>query len=165
MKYSLYNITHDYLRAIDQLADEPDAQKAADILECIGGALQDKLGNVALYVRTLDANRDMVEQEIARLTIIKDSLSVKRATLVKRMDDAMAAAGITEVAHPLLTIKRKKNPPACEIYNEALLPAQYMVQPEPPAPKPDKRAILAALKAGEQIEGARIVQADRLVIE
>lgn len=165
MKISLYELTHDYMRAIEQLADEPDAQKAADILECIGGALQDKLGNVALYVRTLDANLYMVEQEIARLTIIKDSLSVKRATLVKRMDDAMRAAGITEVAHPLLKIKRKKNIPACDVYNESLLPAQYMVQPEPPAPKPDKRAILAALKAGEQIDGARIVQSDRLVIE
>lgn len=165
MKYSLYNITQDYRRAIDQLADEPDAEKAADILECIGGALQDKLGNVALYARTLNVEQTMVDNEILRLKHIRDSLIVKRATLMKRMEEAMRAAGMTEVKHPLLRIRFKKNPPACEIYNESLLPAQYMVQPEPPAPKPDKRAILEALKAGEQIEGARIVQADRLVIE
>ena len=45
----------------------------------------------------------------------------------------------------------RASPPRVEIMDSAELPPQYLTQP---APVPDKRAIAAALKAGEAVPGA-----------
>jgi hypothetical protein len=52
-----------------------------------------------------------------------------------------------------------------EVFDESMVPAVYMNVPEPPAPKPDKAAIRRAIKAGQDVPGARIVKRDRLEIK
>jgi hypothetical protein len=44
---------------------------------------------------------------------------------------------------------------SCEIEDEALIPLEYMVE-VPASFKPDKRALLAAMKNGEKISGAKL---------
>ena len=41
----------------------------------------------------------------------------------------------------------------------------WMVQPEPPPPAPDKKAIASALKCGEDVPGCRLVQGTRVEIK
>jgi hypothetical protein len=73
-------------------------------------------------------------------------------------------AGVSKIECPWFVIAVKKNPPAVVLDDEAAVPQAFKVQPEPPAPRPDKKAIAAALKAGEDVPGCRLVQSDRLEI-
>lgn len=54
---------------------------------------------------------------------------------------------------------------AVDVFEPALLPAQFMRQPEPPLPAPDKTAIKDALKAGQDVPGARLATTNRLEIK
>ena len=56
-------------------------------------------------------------------------------------------------------------PVAVVIADGAQLPPQYMTQPEPPPPRPDKAALKAALQAGEVIDGAWLQQGERLEVK
>jgi hypothetical protein len=48
------------------------------------------------------------------------------------------------------------------VFDAAQVPAEFMKQPEPPPAAPDKTAIKAALKAGTDVPGARLVRGQRL---
>jgi hypothetical protein len=58
----------------------------------------------------------------------------------------------------------RENPAAVEVYEPGLIPQQFMRQPEPPPPSPDKTAIKDALKAGKDVPGCRLTQGKRLDI-
>lgn len=166
MNLTLHEITDDYLRAIDQLSDEPDPQKAQDILECIGGSLQQKASNVALFYRNLEAIGDAIEDEIKRLQGKQAAITAKQERLLGYLAGNLKRAGITRIEDsPLVTIKFAKNPASVDVLAESQIPEQFWVQPEPPPKRLDKRAILAALKQGEDVPGACIKQGERLVIE
>ena len=55
---------------------------------------------------------------------------------------------------PSATISVTRRPPGLVIADEADIPAQFWVQPDPPAPKLDKKALLAALNDNQVIPGA-----------
>jgi Siphovirus Gp157 len=65
----------------------------------------------------------------------------------------MEVAELKKLATPAATLSLKANPPSCVVYDEDILPKQYLVFQ---APKPDKNAIKAALKAGESVPGASL---------
>jgi hypothetical protein len=163
MQITLYELTEDYRRALDQLADEPDAEKAADILGSIAEPLQDKAVKVALYVRSQDVTEKAIEDEITRLSHHLESVRAKRERLQSSIERAMRVAGVTSIEHPLLTIKFKKNPPSVDVLCEADIPATYWKQPPTPPKAIDKRALLAALKDGD-VPGACLKQTERLTI-
>ena len=56
----------------------------------------------------------------------------------------------------------RKNPPSVVIEDEILIPAELMVTPDPPPKRPNKVAIGAKLKAGEDVPGARLMQTEIL---
>jgi hypothetical protein len=50
------------------------------------------------------------------------------------------------------------------ITQEHAIPAQFWVQPEPPPKRIDKKALKAAIDAGERIDGAYVEASERLDI-
>jgi hypothetical protein len=76
----------------------------------------------------------------------------------------MQAAGIERIACPLFTLAVKKNPPAVEVLDPLQVPAEYWSFPPPKQPEPriDKAAIKAAINAGADVPGCRMVQGVRL---
>ncbi len=72
---------------------------------------------------------------------------------------------MTKVECPEFTIAVRKNPEAVEIDDPEQVPSEYMVTPEPPPPRPDKKAIKDALKAGAEIPGCWLRQGERLEIK
>ncbi len=162
---NLYDLTADYLRLAQEMADEPDAQKAADLLECVHGAVQDKAASVALYCRGIESDMKVIDDAIERLQERKQALQAKHDRLHQYLADNMRRCGITRVEHPLLTLKFAKNPARVVVDDEAAIPADYFTQPPAPPPKLDKKALLAAIKSGAQISGAHLEQVERLVIE
>lgn len=76
----------------------------------------------------------------------------------------MALAGVQKIDCPHFAIKVAADPPSVVIDDERQVPAEFIRQPEPPPPQPDKKAIAEALKAGQDIPGARLVRGKRLDI-
>src|SRR5260364_273407 len=74
-------------------------------------------------------------------------------------------AGLQKVECPYFNIAIRTNPPAVQIEDVRQIPAQFMRQPEPPPPAPDKKAIKEALEAGTDVPGARLVRNQSLRIQ
>jgi hypothetical protein len=76
----------------------------------------------------------------------------------------LKGAGISKVEHPMLRMAIRANPPKVVIDFEDSIPAEYMRQPEPPPPKPDKNAIKEAIQAGKDVPGAHLERGEQLRI-
>lgn len=166
---ALYVLTNNYLELAERLADgDFDAQTIADTIEASGIAdeLTVKAQGIEHVARSAEAHNLAIDAEIARLQALKAQRTKVAAGLRAYLLDNMQRAGIEKIDCPLFSISIRKNPPSVEIIDQLSLPTQYMVTPDPkpPVAAPDKKAIGAALKAGEDVPGARLVQGVRLNI-
>lgn len=167
MNIALYQLTDQYRELMHRLDGmDLDAQTIADTIEASGltDALQDKAQGVEMVARAATQYVPAIDAEIARLTALKAARERVADGLRSYLKRNMEAAGIEKIECPLFKIAIQKNPPAVEIFDQLSLPAKYMVTPKPPAPAPDKKAIAAAIKAGEEVTGARLTQSTRLRI-
>lgn len=145
-------------------AEEFDPQAVADTLEGLEGDISVKARSVAAVVLSVEAWAQAAEDAAKRIQERAASTRKRAAWLRNYLQTNMQAAGMSKIEHPDLTVSIRKNPAAVQIADGIILPARFMVQPEPPPPRPDKKAIADALKAGEQIEGCQLVQSERLEI-
>lgn len=161
---ALYQLVSQY-RELQQLdAEDVDEKTLRDTLEALGGELEVKAANVAMFCQNLDAFAATIEEVAKRM---KD-----RAVRVQRRADGvrdylqtmMEAAQITKIEAPEFTLCIKLNPPSLVILPDAKIPDEFMVRPPAPAPHPDKIAIKAALKLGRVVDGCRLEQGQRLDI-
>lgn len=85
----------------------------------------------------------------------RGSAAAKRRDRIRAaIEQAMVATDQPSLRLPAATVSVTKRPPGLLISNEADIPARFWVKPEPPAPKLDKKALLAALNDNEAIPGA-----------
>jgi len=162
---ALFVLTNQYLALAEQLADgDFDAQTIADTIEASGitDELAVKAQGIEYVARGAEAHNLAIDAEIARLQALKAQRVKVAAGLRGYLLDNMQRAGIDRIDCPMFQISIRKNPPAVDIYDPLSLPNEYMVTPEPKPPAPDKKAIAAAIKAGAEIPGARLVQGVRL---
>jgi hypothetical protein len=66
---------------------------------------------------------------------------------------------------------RRYGPPNCgqpapsvDVFDERQIPAEYMTDPKPPEPKPNKTLIKKAIQDGFDVPGAKIQQGFRLAV-
>lgn len=164
---ALFVLTNQYLALAEQLADgDFDAQTIADTIEASGisDELAVKAQGIEYVARGAEAHNLAIDAEIARLQALKAQRVKVAAGLRGYLLDNMQRASIERIDCPMFQISIRKNPPSVDIYDPLSLPIQYMVTPEPkpPVAAPDKKSIAAAIKAGAEIPGARLVQGVRL---
>ncbi len=166
---ALYHLAGEYRQLAERLADmDLDAQTVADTIEASGltDALQVKAQGVEMVARAAEMHTLAIDAEIARLQALK----ARRQKIAQGLRDYlklnMENAGIERIECPLFTLTLKKNPPAVEVLDEAMVPAGYWVTPEPkpPTARIDKVALGKALKAGNEVPGCRLSQAHRLEV-
>jgi len=75
------------------------------------------------------------------------------------VEDVMVRCGRRKITRPRATVWISDKQRTVIVTDPALIPADYKTTPKAPDPEPDKKAILAALKAGEQIPGAELSNA------
>lgn len=152
-------------RALEVLdAEEIDEQTLADTLEALEGEITVKATSCAAYIQNLASFADSVDEASKKLA--------ERAARIRRKSDWVRAyllnqlkgAGVSKIQAPEFTLSIRKNPMAVMIKPDAVIPAEYMVQPEAPPPRADKKLIKAALEAGTAIEGCSLEQGERLEI-
>lgn len=162
---TLYEISHDYRAAVEKLADlDLDEQTVADTLESIGGELQVKSVAVAAFIRNLESSANAIREAETHMAARRKAIENRAARVKDYLLANMMVAGVQKIECPYFKLAVRENPPAVEIFEPGLIPAQYMKQPEPPPPAPDKKAIAAAIKDGADVPGCVLTRGVRLDI-
>ena len=163
---ALYELAAEYRTDCEKLADmDLDEQTLADTLEGLSGELEVKAQNVIMFTRNLEATAAAIKEAEAQMAARRKALENRAAGLRRYVLENMQFAGIQKIECPFFKLSIRDNPAAVDIYEPGLIPAQYMKQPEPPPPSPDKTAIKAAIAAGAEVPGAKLTRGIRLEVK
>lgn len=163
---ALYVLAQDYRAAAEKLADlDLDEQTIADTLEGLSGDLEVKAVNTAMVARNMQGLAAQIKEAEQAMAARRKALENRAERLTAYLLTNMQHAGISKIESPHFCISIKNNPAAVVINEPGLIPAEFMRQPEPPPPVPDKTAIKEALKAGKEVPGAHLAQGVRLEVK
>jgi hypothetical protein len=163
----LYEIEQNYLAALDLFTDpdqEIPPEVVADTLEAIEGEFEIKAVRVAAFAKQMEAEAEAIKEAADRMEKRRRSLEARARWLKDYVKIGLEAMGRKKLDCPWFVLSVANNPPAVVIFDENAIPAEFMRVPEPPPPAPDKTAIKAALAAGREVPGARLVNGTRLAI-
>lgn len=161
---TLYNITAEYLNNV-RLLESFDEETKQDTLESLQGDFENKAISIGFVKKELEAQSNAISEAIKEMQARKDALDKKAEHLKEYLLNAMQQTGIKKISCPYFDVQIKNNPAKVEIFEQGLIPAEFMRQPEQPPPAPDKKAIKAAIESGQEVQGARIVNTQRLEIK
>lgn len=154
---ALYVLADEYRAAAEAMADmDMDEQTIADTLEGMAGDLDAKAVNVAMFARNLEATAVAIKEAEGQMAARRRALERRAESLRAYLLMCMQRAGVQRIEAPHFRLALRANPPAVEVFDPAMVPAQYMRMPPPPAPAPDKTAIRAALADGHDVPGCRM---------
>lgn len=153
---ALYAITGRFkeLAALQETADEDLAVAIRDTMGAIEAEFNDKALAVSHVILNFDADVAALDREIERLQERKRLVTNRQREIKEYLRENMEAAGMTKISCPLFTITLAKGREVVAIDDEAALPDELMRVKTEIAP--DKTAIAAKLKAGEEVPGARL---------
>lgn len=165
MNLTLYNLAAEYREACERLCDlDLDEQTLRDTLEGMGGELEVKARNVAMFARDLEATAASIKEAEVQMSKRRKAIENKAAGIRKYLFDSMQFAGVQRIECPQFVMAIKNNPPAVDVFDHLQVPAEFMKQPEPPPPAVDKAKVKDAIKAGQEVPGCRLVHGQRLDI-
>jgi Gp157 protein len=162
---TLYQISDNYLEALDVLTDpEMDLpiEAISDTLEGLSGELEDKAINVAKFLRNLEATAEAIKNAEAEMARRRKALENRAKWLKDYLKGSMEHTGISKIECPYFKLAIQKNPAAVSILDEAAIPQRF--KEKVITWKISKTAIKEALKTGEVVPGAALVNGTRLAI-
>lgn len=163
---SLYEIAADYRRMVAALMQtDADAQAVADTIEGESFPLEMKAQNVAYAIKNLVASAEAIKGAEAEMYARRKAIENRAQSIKDYLLSCMELAGVQQIACPHFAINVRANPPSVHIDCEQQIPVEFWTQPEPPPPTPNKKAIAEALKAGDDVPGARLSRGKRLDIK
>ncbi|MBS7327850.1 MAG: siphovirus Gp157 family protein [Oxalobacter sp.] len=171
-KKSLILLAQEYRQIADLVADRIDAAEDETEIQCLKDTLEGeawpletKAAGIALYISRLGMLSNAISSQAKVLAERKRAIDSRIRRIKEYLLEGMVVANITKIECADITISRRKNPASVEVFEEGLVPQAYMRTPLPPPPEPDRKAILAALKAGGEVQGCRLVQKERVDIK
>jgi len=166
MNLALYTIADQYLIDLQKLQDmEIDDQTFADTLEGLSGELELKSINIAMFVKNLEVSAEAIKAAEKTMADRRKAIEVKADRIRQYLLDNMLRTGITKIESPHFVLSVRKNPPAVDVVNLQMIPSNYFDLPEPPAPTLNKNRLKEDLKAGVEVEGARLTVGQSLSIK
>lgn len=154
---TLYELTEQRLALQSKLMDlEYDTETIADTLEGSSTELQAKIVDYGFVIRNMEAFGDAMQEEEKRLAARRKSHNIKVERIKTWLLTNMVGCQISKIECPLFTISVRKNPPSVIVEDESMIPDNFLVVPDLPPPSPDKKAISAALKAGQDVPGCKL---------
>lgn len=146
---NLYEINAQIMDSIDT---ETGEVLDFDRLEALNMAKAEKIDNVACWVKDLEADvKAFEEQEKAfaeRKAAAKKTIESLKGWLMEALEGQKWSSTRAEVR-----FRRSK---AVDVLDETAVPAQYMTVKTTSAP--NKTAIAAALKSGEEVAGCQLIE-------
>jgi len=161
----LYEISSAF-QSLEQLGESDDlpAEVIHDTLEALEGDFEAKAVQVAKFILSLEANAQAVRLAATQMTGRANRIDNRAASIKAYLQFHLQAMDKKRIESPELVIARRANPPAVVITDEHAIPPQFWVQPPPPDKRIDKKAIKAAIDAGERVDGAYVEAGERLEI-
>lgn len=142
------------LQALLETGDEITPEAIADTMEGLAMELGDKMDAIMNHVRNLEGQANTCGEEAARLSARKRSFENKADNLKAYILSCLLASGQKSLKTARNTLTVRKGTAAVVIDDVNALPDE-MVEVKTTV-SPDKRAIKAAIEAGEDITGAHI---------
>jgi hypothetical protein len=134
----------------DVYKDTVESLEAENAIDDVVKAIRNKQADVEMF----KAEADKFDEKAA--TAQKSVESLKKLLL-----DYMRATDQKKTETGLFTVSRRSSK-SCELTDETKIPEQYLI-PQPA--KINKKAILAELKEGKEIAGARLKENESIMIK
>ncbi|MBC1484523.1 siphovirus Gp157 family protein [Listeria sp. FSL L7-1485] len=155
----LYELAENYIR-VQELLEENKTKALEDTLDAITDGFHDKAENIAKIIKELMADAEIVGIESKRLLKRKQALENNAVKLKNYLQTEMERLEIRKLKSSLFTIQIQKNPASVEVTNKTLLEPYFLLQ----EPKIDKKRIAELLKAGNEVDGAVLIESESLRI-
>lgn len=159
---NLYEITQEAQYLAVLLETEELTAELEEALIINQDQLQAKAVNYAKVIFNYQAESDAIDQEIKRLKAMKESRDKKVEWLKESVKKAMLVSGIEKVESPLFKLSVRRSE-AVEVDVVEALPSAF--QNVKNVVTADKVAIKEAIKRGEFVMGARIIENFNLQIK
>jgi len=151
----LYELAGQYNQLWDMVNDEADLSVLQDTMEGIEGEITDKAESIAKLMKSIEADENSIKTEEERLYTRRTALKNRRESIKDYLELQLIGAGIDKVKGTMFTVSLQNNPPSVKVVDESLInPKYYNI----PSPILDKKALLAELKEGKQVDGAELQQ-------
>lgn len=152
----LYELTGQFreLSALAENADEDMAVAVRDTMGAIEAEFKDKALAVSHIILNFEADVSALDAEIDRLQERKRLVTNRQGQIKDYLRENMQAAEITKISCPLFTITLAEGRETVVVDDESALPDDLVTVKTDV--KPDKAAIAAKLKAGDEVPGARL---------
>lgn len=163
---ALYELAAEYREAAERLQSlELDEQTIADTLEGLSGEIEVKATNVAFMARNMESLAEQIKAAEQAMSARRKAIENRASSLREYLRINMERCNISKIESPQFRISIKQNPASVMIDDERQLPVEFMRQPEPPPPAPDKKAIKAAIESGIAVPGAWLTKTTRVEIK
>lgn len=157
MENSLFAIEQELKNLFEVLNQEPESDQERSLrLVHLTDALAQKTDQVAAFRDSLDHFVDYLNDKISELKERKEQYENKIIKFDEYVANCLAIQDRKEFTGKLYKISKRKPSQIVEIFDESKIPLEFVKVPEP-KPTVMKAEISKALKQGEIIEGARLV--------
>ncbi|MDE7406447.1 MAG: siphovirus Gp157 family protein [Clostridiales bacterium] len=157
---NIYKLGDDYLMLANRLADTADEDGVIDttLLPVVSEAkelVESKAASIGCVVKEISAYKAQIDDEIKRLTAMSKTLGNRIDYLTGATSAVLQACGIERVngVHAVILFRRSEQ---TVIDDESELPDEYTTTKI--TVTPDKTKIKNAIKAGQAVPGARLVE-------
>ena len=161
---NIYQIQNEYLLLINQIIEnggEVTPQQELN-LQITRDQLQDKGTNYAFVIKKLDAECDIIDAEIKRLSELKKVRQNACERLKSNISHAMHTFEVDKIESPLIKLSFRKSQ-SVNVADVNSLPSEYKTIKV--TESADKMKIKQALLNGEVIEGCEIINSQNLQIK
>ena len=162
---NLYELSTQLQRINEALIDNKGiiSEDLEAIIDNLLPAIAEKASNLAKWCINIDGNVEAINAEITRLKKRKEVNDHLKDRLKAYLKDSMEKAGMDKIDTGIMVLAIQRNPPSVDWVDESVIPASYKdIIPEHYVIS--KKRILEALKAGEEVKGARLHRGTHLVL-
>lgn len=115
--------------------------------------LKEVISQAVDRIAEVNAHQEVLDARISELRKRRDRFEGQAERIKAAIHVAMGQAELRKLELPQATLSLRAVPPKAEITDEGLIPSKYF---KPQDPKLDKKAVLDALKAKEDVPGAML---------
>ena len=159
---NLYEITREALELASLLETEELTPELEQMLVINQEQLQTKAGNYAKVIANIQSDADAIDNEIKRLKAMKESKERAITRLKEAVKNAMLVSSIDKIESPLFKLSTRRSE-SVEVDIVEALPSEFINVKN--VVTADKVAIKEAIKRGENVFGARLIENFNLQIK
>ena len=165
LQLKLYEVADELTALLDQV--DPETGELPPEIDAVTANFKTKCAGVAASVLNMKQEVAMRKELIKKLQQANRAAENRMASLQNYLKHQMDRTGINEIKALDASFKvsfQKERDESVEVYDERLLDKSCL-RLVPEKYEPDKEAIRNLIKAGVEVQGARLVKKDRLVIK